>query len=58
MSVKELKLDCLGGKLYFSMFAGQICVLPIVEKVGDQICMNDHQAKFLLLYLQEHLNER
>ncbi len=55
MSVKELKLDCLGGKLNFHVFAGNVLVMPIVEQIGDQISLDRNQAHLLMLYLQEHL---
>ena len=55
MSVKELKLDCLGGKLYVSKFADKIVITPIVEKNGDAMELNRSQAHFLVLLLQEYL---
>jgi hypothetical protein len=56
MSVEELRLqDSYGRKLHWSKFAGQINVTPIVEKIGDTISLNDHQAHLLMLWLQEHL---
>jgi hypothetical protein len=56
MSVKELRLnDSYGRKLHWSEVAGQICVIPIVEKIGDAIVLDQHQAHLLMLYLCEHL---
>lgn len=56
MSVKELKLtDSYDRGLYFTIFAGQICVTPIVHKKGDVITIDNNQAHLLMLYLQEHL---
>jgi hypothetical protein len=53
---KELKLtDSYERALYFSIFAGQICVTPIVHKKGDAIALHDSQAYALMLYLQKHL---
>jgi len=55
MSAKELIFECLGGNLHFSKFAGDIIVLPIVEKIGDQIRLDRNQAHLLKLWLEEHL---
>ncbi len=56
MSVKELKLtDSYERGLYWSVFAGQICVTPIVYQKGDTIALDRNQAHLLMLYLQEHL---
>jgi len=56
MSVKELKLtDSYNRGLYFSKFAGQICVTPVVHRIGDTIALDRNQAHLLMLYLQEHL---
>lgn len=56
MSVQELSLtDSYNRVLYFTIFAGQICITPIVHKKGDTITLNHSQANLLLLYLQEHL---
>lgn len=55
MSLQELTLeDPYGRKLHIGMFAGQIVITPIVEKIGDCIALDDNQAHLLLLYLQEH----
>lgn len=57
MAPKELKLeDSYGRKLHFSKFAGQVTIIPIVEKIGDAIALDRNQAHMLFLYLQEHLN--
>ena len=56
MSVNKLKLtDSYERGLYFTTFAGQICVTPIVHRKGDTIAINDHQAHLLKLWLEEHL---
>ena len=56
MSVKELVIsDSYGRKLHINKFASQIYVIPIVEKIGDAIVIDDGQAHLLMLYLQEHL---
>jgi len=57
MSAKELRFECLGGNLYFSKFADDIIVLPIVEKIGDQIRLDRNQAQLLKFWLEEHLKE-
>lgn len=55
MSAQELSIsDGYGRKLHLSKFGGQLCITPIVEKIGDTIALHDSQAHFLLLYLQEH----
>lgn len=55
MSVEELRFVCIGGKLHFTKFAGEIIVLPIVNKIGDQIKIDHNQAHLLMLWLQEYL---
>lgn len=56
MTAKELKLtDSYGRGLYFTIFAGQIAVTPIVHQKGDTIALDRSQAHLLMLYLQEHL---
>lgn len=55
MSAKELVIeDSYGRKLHFSTFAGQIVVVPIVERIGDAITIAEEQAKWLKLWLAEH----
>lgn len=55
MSAQELLIgDSYGRKLHLSKFAGQICVTPVVEKIGDTITLDHSQAHLLLLYLQEY----
>lgn len=55
MSAQKLTVgDSYGRKLHLSEFGGQLCITPIVEKIGDTIALDDSQAHFLLLYLQEH----
>lgn len=53
MSELALK-DIYDRGLYFTKYAGQICVTPIVHRKGDTIALNDYQAKELLKYLEEH----
>ena len=56
MSVEELKLtDSYERGLYFTKFAGQICITPIVHRKGDTIVIDDLQAHLLKLWLEEHL---
>mgnify|MGYP001560420992 FL=1 len=56
MSVEELKLtDSYERCLYFTKFAGQICITPIVHRKGDTIVIDDLQAHLLKLWLEEHL---
>jgi hypothetical protein len=56
MSCKQLILnDAYGRKLIVGTFAGQMTVLPIVEKIGDIIAIDHHQAHLLKLWLEEHL---
>lgn len=58
MSVEELKLtDDYERGLYFTVFAGQICVTPIVHRKGDTITLDRSQVHLLMLYLQEHLKK-
>jgi hypothetical protein len=56
MGVQNLVLeDSYGRKLHFKIFAGQVTVTPIVEKVGDEIALTDGQWHLLQLYLAEHV---
>jgi len=58
MSVKGLLIEdtAIKARLHFNVFAGQISVIPIVEKIGDSIALDRNQAHLLYLYLKEHLN--
>jgi hypothetical protein len=56
MSCEQLILnDAYGRKLIVGTFAGVMTVLPIVEKIGDIIAIDDYQAHLLKLWLEEHL---
>ena len=56
MSAQSLILeDSYGRKLHFGVFAGQVSVIPIVEKIGDEIVLTDGQWHLLQLYLAEHV---